>query len=237
MSLNCARRDAEHRRTSIGIKVKEQAKGDNLPLPGRQAHQGRHDPRIDGTVGLVDCRQVRHRAGVWHRYLPAATAPPGDVRIQRGAHHPCPWRRMPADRAPGRPGPGEGLGHKILRRVVVTDAHQHGQEAFVLGPSVELRKVQSLSSHTPSTHSWHAPVTWLVPARAPDGALNTGKTPTLNPGSLASRDTSATAKGWPLGRCQGARGCWPGSGSANAIANGTPRNLGDTARARRRPLS
>jgi len=30
--------------------------------------------------------------------------------------------------------------------------------------------------------------------------LNTGKTPTLNPGSLASPDTSATAKGWPVTR-------------------------------------
>ena len=132
--------------------------------------------------GPLDRRQVRHRAGVGHRYLPAAAAPPGDVRVQRGAHHPRRRRRMPADRAPGRPGPGEGLGDKFLRRVLVTDADQDGEEALILGPAVELREVQSLGSHTPSTHNWHAPVTWLVPARESDGALNTGKTPTLNPG-------------------------------------------------------
>ena len=67
---------------------------------------------------------------------------------------------MPADRAPGRPGPGEGFGHKFLRRVLVIDTHQDGQEAFILGPAVELRKVQSFSSHTPSTHDRRAPVTW-----------------------------------------------------------------------------
>src|SRR4029077_4118800 len=119
MSLNRARRDAEHPRGAVGVEVR-------------------------------------------HRDLPAAAPPPGDVRVQRGTYHPRPWCRMPADRAPRCPRPGKGLSHKLLRQVPVTDAHQHGEQALVLGRAVELREVQSLAHHALSTHNHRAPVTWLV---------------------------------------------------------------------------
>jgi len=68
------------------------------------------------------------------------SAPPGDVRVQRGADDPRRRNRVPADRAPGRPRPGEGLGDKVLRRIPVTDAHQHGAETVVLGRAVNPAK-------------------------------------------------------------------------------------------------
>ena len=67
MSLDRARRDAEQLRRAGRIKVEEQAQGDNLPLPGRQPHQGRHDPGIDGAVRCpANRRHVRNQAGVRH---------------------------------------------------------------------------------------------------------------------------------------------------------------------------
>jgi hypothetical protein len=58
---------------------------------------------------------------------------------------------MPADRAPGCTGPGECLGDKLLRRVLVADADHDGAEALIPGPAVELREVRSLGSRTHSS--------------------------------------------------------------------------------------
>ena len=67
MGLDGARRDAEHLRGPADVQVEEQPQRDNLPLPGRQPCQGRHDPRIDGIVGRAFGRaQVRHRAKIGH---------------------------------------------------------------------------------------------------------------------------------------------------------------------------
>lgn len=55
-----------------------------------------------------------------------------------------------------QPAPGErceSLVNKILRRTQVTDAHQDSAQAIILRPAVELREVQSLGSHTYSTHN------------------------------------------------------------------------------------
>jgi hypothetical protein len=67
--------------------------------------------------------------------------------------------RVPADRRPGRPGPGEGLGHQVLRRVPVTDTHQDGEQALILDFAVEVGEVRSLGSHTLSTRNRCPPVT------------------------------------------------------------------------------
>ena len=104
-------------------------------------------------IGAIARRQVCNRAGVGHRYLPVAAPPPGDVRIQRGEDHPRQRRRMPADGAPRCTGPGEGLVHKVLRRVLIAHADQDGAEAVIPGSAVKLREVQSLGSHTYSTHN------------------------------------------------------------------------------------
>jgi len=67
--------------------------------------------------------------------------------VQRGTHHPGLRRRMPADAAPGCPGPRKGLVHKFPCRVLVTNAEQDGAEALIGGAAVELREVQSPGSH------------------------------------------------------------------------------------------
>jgi hypothetical protein len=38
---------------------------------------------------------------------------------------------MPADFAPGRPGPGERLGDQLLRQLPITDAGEHGAQAGI----------------------------------------------------------------------------------------------------------
>jgi hypothetical protein len=63
---------------------------------------------------------------------------------------------MPADGAPRCTGPGEGLVHKVLRRILIAHADQDGAEAVIPGSAVELREVQSLGSHTYSTHNARA---------------------------------------------------------------------------------
>ena len=68
---------------------------------------------------------------------------------------------MPADRPPRCPGAGKGLVHDVLRRVLVADADQHGAQAFIPGPLVELREVRSSPSHTYSTHNPPAPADML----------------------------------------------------------------------------
>ena len=68
---------------------------------------------------------------------------------------------MPAHRAPGRPGAGKGLGDKLLRRVLITDTDQDGEQAFILGTAVELREVRSLGTHAYTTRNRCALVTWL----------------------------------------------------------------------------
>ena len=156
-------RDAEHLRGAGGIQIEEQPQGDDLPLPAGKSQQRRHDLRIDGTVGgLAGGRQVRDRAGICQRHLPAAAAPPGDVRVQRGADHPRRRHRMPAHRAPGRPRSSEGLGNKLLRRVSVTDTHQDAAEAVILSRAVELRELHPFGSHARSTHNQRTPLTWPI---------------------------------------------------------------------------
>src|SRR5580704_14514863 len=163
MSLDRARRYAEHFRGAVGIQVEEQPQRDYLPLPGRQPDQRRHDPRIDGAVGgPADHERFRDHAGVWHRYLPAVAPPPGDMCVQRDTDHPRNWCRMSADVAPRCTRPGEGLVNKILRRIQVTDAHQYGAQAIILRPAVELREVQSLGSHIYSTYNRPPGTTRLV---------------------------------------------------------------------------
>jgi hypothetical protein len=149
MSLDRAGRDAEHLRGSAGAQVQEHAQGDDLPLPGGKPHQGRHDRGVNQAVGGdLGRRRVCHQARVGHRDFPAVAPPPGDVRVQRGADHPRRRGRMPADGAPRRQGPGEGLVNKILRAVPVTDADQDSAQALIGGSAVELREVQPLGSHT-----------------------------------------------------------------------------------------
>ena len=50
MSLDRTRRDTKRISGVAGIQVEEQAQRNDLPLPGRQPQQGRHDPRIDGAA-------------------------------------------------------------------------------------------------------------------------------------------------------------------------------------------
>ena len=57
------------------------------------------------------------------------------------------------DGAPGGAGPGEGLGDKLLRAVLVTDDDQDRAQAVVPGTPVELREVQALGSHAYSTRN------------------------------------------------------------------------------------
>ena len=77
---------------------------------------------------------------------------------------------MPADCAPRGPRPGEGLGHQILGRVPVTDTHHDGEQAFILGCTVELREVQSLDPHIRSTHNRPTPVTVRLVLQPAPGA-------------------------------------------------------------------
>src|SRR5262249_4956196 len=129
--------------------------------PFRQPGQRHHDPRIDRAVErLADRGPVRDRAWVGERYLPATAPPPGHVRVQRGPDHPRRRRRMPADRAPARPRPGDGLGHQVLRGVPVADAPQDGEQALIFGPAVELREVRPVGFHALPTHDGIAAVTW-----------------------------------------------------------------------------
>jgi hypothetical protein len=76
---------------------------------------------------------------------------------------------MPADRPPGRPGPGERLVHKLLRHILVTDADQDAAKALICGYAIELREVQPLGSHTYPTPSRPFFIT-LNPAASPDQA-------------------------------------------------------------------
>ena len=78
--------------------------------------------------------------------------PPGDIRVQRGADHPRCRSRMPGNRPPRCPGPGNGFGHQILRPVLVTDTSQDSAKALIPGLPVELREVQLLGSHIHLTH-------------------------------------------------------------------------------------
>ena len=174
--LDGARCDAERCRGAGGIQVEEQPQRHDLPLPFRQPQQRRHDPRIDRAVGRLAGRgPVREHAGVGQRHLPAVAPPPGHVRVQRGTDHPRRRRRMPADRAPARPRPGKGLGHQILRRVPVADAHQDGEQALIFGPAVELREVRSAGSHAHLTHGGRAAVTWAPRSCQPGSQRQPGQ--------------------------------------------------------------
>src|SRR3984885_6308208 len=75
---------------------------------------------------------------------------------------------MPAYGAPGRPGAGERLVHKLSCRVLVADADQDSPQALIGGAAVELREVQLLVSytHTHPTHHRHIPIT-CRPAETP----------------------------------------------------------------------
>jgi hypothetical protein len=106
-----------------------------------------------GLSAAADHERFRDHAGIWHRYLPAVAPPPGDMYVQRDTDHPRNRRRVFADGAPRCTRPGEGLVNKILRRIQVTDAHQDSAQAIILGLAIELREVQSLGSHTYSTHN------------------------------------------------------------------------------------
>jgi hypothetical protein len=198
MSLDRAGRNAEHLRGAGGIQVQEQPQGDDLPLPGRKPHQGRHDRGINGAIGGGPGRsRARDHPRVWHRDLPAAPAPPGDVRVQRGTDHPRRRCRMPADGAPRSKGPGEGLVNKILRRVPVTDADQDSAEAIICGSSVEFREVQALGSHTHVTHHRRAGTTWLVSAAPRSVCPVLRSALAVFPGASASPGHTAASKALP----------------------------------------
>jgi hypothetical protein len=92
-----------------------------LALASGQPPQRGHDLRINRVLGgCCGGRPVCQHARVRDRHLPAA-APPGDVQVQRGAHHPRRRRRVPADGAPGGTSAGEGLGDKLPRAVPIAD--------------------------------------------------------------------------------------------------------------------
>ena len=105
---------------------------------------------------ILSRRPVCQHARVGDRYFPTAATPPGDVQVQRGAHHPRRGRRVPADGAPGGIRPGEGLGDKLLRAVLITDDDQDRAQAVVPGTPGELREVQALGSHAYSTRNWRS---------------------------------------------------------------------------------
>jgi hypothetical protein len=104
-----------------------------------------------GCAGVY--KRVRNPVRVWHRYLSAAAAPPGDVRVQRGSDFPRCRGRMPADRPPRRPSTGKGFVHKVLRRVFVANTDQYLAEAYIPGLPVELREVRLMGFHTYSTRN------------------------------------------------------------------------------------
>lgn len=59
---------------------------------------------------------------------------------------------------------GKSLVNKILRHVLITDAHQDSTKALISGPAIELREVAPLGAHTYSTHNRRPRTTRLVPA-------------------------------------------------------------------------
>src|SRR5215469_3987411 len=69
------------------------------------------------------------------------------------------WAGMAESRMPGCPRPGICLSHELLSQVPLTHAHEDRAQAVILGPAVEVREVESLVSHTRSTHSEPAPHT------------------------------------------------------------------------------
>src|SRR5215472_5963632 len=84
--------------------------------------------------------------------LPAVPPPPGNMRVERGAHDPGPRRRMLAYLPPRRPGPGEGLRDQVLGQLPVAHADQHNPQAIIPGRRVELRELLPVILHTPYTH-------------------------------------------------------------------------------------
>src|SRR5579859_8188995 len=110
--------------------------------------------RINRVLGGCGSRgPVCQHARVGDRYFPAAAPPPGDVQVQRGAHHPRCGRRVPADGAPGGAGPGEGLSNKLLGAVLITDDDRDRAQAVVPETPVELGEVQALGSHAYPTRN------------------------------------------------------------------------------------
>ena len=67
----------------------------------------------ESSAALSSGAQVRHRARIGYRYLPATAPPAGKCRVQRGADHPRDWCRMPAHRAPAEPSAGQRPGQRL----------------------------------------------------------------------------------------------------------------------------
>jgi hypothetical protein len=93
MSLNSARCDPEYLRSLVGVEVKDHGHGNDLALPGRQPGQRRNEPRINGTVDVLDRRRVCSRPGIGHQEFATPPTPSGDafqaatVKIHRHKHH------------------------------------------------------------------------------------------------------------------------------------------------------
>jgi hypothetical protein len=83
--------------------------------------------------------------------MPTA-APPGHVRIQRGAHDPCPRYLQLAYLPPRHPRPGVRLRDQVVGQVPVTDVEQHDPQAVIAGGLIELREFHWSLLHTPYTH-------------------------------------------------------------------------------------
>src|SRR5260370_1346299 len=99
-----------------GIQAKGDEELDHFRLPGRQPARGGHDGQPGRTSGSAASQAIRAvRPGlassgtvlVEQQRLPAAAAPPGNVRVERRAHHPRRGAGVVPPRPPPPPPPAE----------------------------------------------------------------------------------------------------------------------------------
>jgi len=123
----------QHGGGGLGVQVEEHPQRDHLTLPGRQP------PHLGQQRGIHDRLRARRRRCVVasQRHFPAAATPPGDTRVERGAHHPGARGWVLADGAPGHQGPDEALGDQVLGQMTVAHARQHGPQTGILAGLVE----------------------------------------------------------------------------------------------------
>jgi hypothetical protein len=170
MSLDRARRDAEQLRGAGGIQVEEQPQGDNLPC---RAGSRIRAAMVPGSTGLSDPPQTTGRSATVpgsgtdtsrrrrrHREMFAFSA----VRITHAAGAGCLLTVRHDEQARAKASSTRSCAVSRSPTLIRTVRRQSS-----FGSAVELREVQSLGSHTYSTHDRRPRTTWLVPAACPTG--------------------------------------------------------------------
>src|SRR6202050_4055640 len=148
MSADGSRGYAKDSGRGLVVHVQQQPQRDDLALTSGQPPQRGQQVAADHL-----CLLHRHRSVVVIKGdLTPTAAPPGHMRIQRDADHPCPRHLQRAHLPPRHPCPGVRLCHEVLGQVQVTDIEQHDPQAVLAGGIIELREFRQLLLHTSYTH-------------------------------------------------------------------------------------